>query len=95
MIDKVILSSSHHEAAARAVADIPEGPAAEGVHLGAMAGTVDLVERVSTGIEMREDFLRTLENDLPRHADFRGPERDQARALSPLAFHDRPAVPSL
>jgi trehalose/maltose hydrolase-like predicted phosphorylase len=40
------------------VADIQQGTAAEGVHLGAMAGTVDLVERVSTGIEMREDFLR-------------------------------------
>ncbi len=25
MIDKVVLSSSHHEAAARAVADIPSG----------------------------------------------------------------------
>jgi trehalose/maltose hydrolase-like predicted phosphorylase len=31
---------------------------AEGVHLGAMAGTVDLVQRVSTGIEVTGDVLR-------------------------------------
>ena len=29
-----------------------------GVHLGAMAGTVDLVQRVSTGIEVTGDVLR-------------------------------------
>jgi trehalose/maltose hydrolase-like predicted phosphorylase len=40
------------------VADIQQGTTAEGVHLGAMAGTVDLVQRVSTGIEITEDVLR-------------------------------------
>jgi trehalose/maltose hydrolase-like predicted phosphorylase len=33
-------------------------PTAEGIHLGAMAGTVDLVQRVSTGIEATGDVLR-------------------------------------
>ncbi len=40
------------------VADIQQGTTAEGVHLGAMAGTVDLVQRVSTGIEITGDVLR-------------------------------------
>jgi trehalose/maltose hydrolase-like predicted phosphorylase len=40
------------------VTDIQHGTAAEGVHLGAMAGTVDLVQRVSTGIEVNADVLR-------------------------------------
>ena len=38
--------------------DIQGGTTAEGVHLGAMAGTVDLVQRVSTGIEVTGDVLR-------------------------------------
>ncbi len=40
------------------VADIQHGAAAEGVHLGAMAGTIDLVQRVSTGVEVKGDVLR-------------------------------------
>ena len=40
------------------VGDIQGGTTAEGVHLGAMAGTVDLVLRVSTGIEVTGDVLR-------------------------------------
>ena len=40
------------------VADIQHGTTSEGVHLGAMAGTVDLVQRVSTGIEVKGDVLR-------------------------------------
>ena len=40
------------------VSDIQQGTTAEGVHLGAMAGTVDLVQRVSTGIEITGDVLR-------------------------------------
>jgi beta-phosphoglucomutase family hydrolase len=47
------------------VADIQQGTAAEGVHLGAMAGTVDLVQRVSTGIEIKGDVLR-LHPELPQ-----------------------------
>jgi trehalose/maltose hydrolase-like predicted phosphorylase len=40
------------------VSDIQQGTTAEGVHLGAMAGTLDLVQRVSTGIEITGDILR-------------------------------------
>jgi beta-phosphoglucomutase family hydrolase len=50
------------------VADIQQGTTAEGVHLGAMAGTVDLVERVSTGIELTGDVLR-LDPRLPREIE--------------------------
>ncbi|MDA1275549.1 MAG: beta-phosphoglucomutase family hydrolase [Verrucomicrobia bacterium] len=46
------------------VADIQQGTTAEGVHLGAMAGTVDLVQRVWTGIEVKGDVLR-LSPELP------------------------------
>jgi alpha,alpha-trehalase len=39
------------------VTDIQGGTTPEGIHLGAMAGTVDLVQRGFTGIETREDKL--------------------------------------
>ncbi|MGD2141128.1 MAG: glycosyl hydrolase family 65 protein, partial [Burkholderiales bacterium] len=51
------------------VADIQEGTTSEGVHLGAMAGTVDLVQRVSTGIEVKGDVLR-LNPQLPEEIDY-------------------------
>jgi len=38
--------------------DIQQGTTAEGVHLGAMAATVDLVQRATMGIEVRGDVLR-------------------------------------
>jgi len=47
------------------VADIQQGTTAEGIHLGAMAGTVDLVQRVWTGIEVKDDVLR-LHPELPQ-----------------------------
>jgi trehalose/maltose hydrolase-like predicted phosphorylase len=50
------------------VSDVQQGTTAEGVHLGAMAGTVDLVQRVSTGIEVRGDVLR-LNPELPRETE--------------------------
>ncbi|MEU1671107.1 glycosyl hydrolase family 65 protein [Streptomyces roseifaciens] len=39
------------------VADLQGGTTAEGIHLGAMAGTLDLVQRGLTGLETREDAL--------------------------------------
>jgi alpha,alpha-trehalase len=39
------------------VADTRGGTTSEGIHLGAMAGTVDIVERVFVGIEVHEDVL--------------------------------------
>jgi beta-phosphoglucomutase family hydrolase len=50
------------------VSDIQQGTTAEGVHLGAMAGTVDLVQRVSTGIEVTGDVLR-LNPQLPQEME--------------------------
>jgi len=37
--------------------DVQGGTTPEGIHLGAMAGTVDLIERCYTGIELRHDAL--------------------------------------
>jgi trehalose/maltose hydrolase-like predicted phosphorylase len=37
--------------------DIQGGTTAEGIHLGAMAGTVDLVQRAFTGLEIRDNVL--------------------------------------
>ena len=39
------------------VTDIQGGTTPEGIHLGAMAGTVDLIQRCHTGIEMRDEVL--------------------------------------
>lgn len=44
--------------------DVQGGTTAEGIHLGAMAGTVDLVQRCYGGIEVRDDKLR-LDPRLP------------------------------
>lgn len=44
--------------------DIQGGTAAEGVHLGAMAGSLDLVQRVCTGAEVGDGVLR-LDPQLP------------------------------
>jgi len=46
------------------VADIQGGTTAEGIHLGAMAGTVDLIQRCYTGIEVRDRHL-WINPDLP------------------------------
>jgi alpha,alpha-trehalase len=48
------------------VEDIQGGTTGEGVHLSAMAGTVDLVQRVFSGLEARADALR-LNPRLPDH----------------------------
>ena len=47
------------------VNDVQQGTTAEGVHLGAMAGTIDLVQRALTGIETRGNVLR-FHPELPR-----------------------------
>jgi alpha,alpha-trehalase len=39
------------------VADVQGGTTREGIHLGAMAGTVDLVQRAYTGLVVRDDCL--------------------------------------
>jgi len=45
------------DALASDVHDIQGGTTAEGIHLGAMAGTVDLLQRCYTGLETRQDAL--------------------------------------
>lgn len=40
------------------ISDIQGGTTKEGIHLGAMAGTVDLVQRGETGLEIRDGMLR-------------------------------------
>jgi trehalose/maltose hydrolase-like predicted phosphorylase len=56
------------EALASDVHDVQGGTTAEGIHLGAMAGTVDLAQRCYTGLEAREDVLR-LNPSLPEELD--------------------------
>jgi alpha,alpha-trehalase len=53
------------EALVTDVADIQGGTTPEGIHLGAMAGTVDVLQRCYTGIELRGDVL-WLEPRLPK-----------------------------
>ena len=57
------------EALASDLDDTQGGTTAEGIHLGAMAGTVDLLQRAYTGLEPRDDVLYLnprLPDDLPR-----------------------------
>jgi beta-phosphoglucomutase family hydrolase len=66
--DRVRSMDYFAEALQSDVSDIQEGTAAEGIHLGAMAGTVDLVQRALTGIEVSGDVLR-LNPRLPEEAE--------------------------
>lgn len=50
------------------VSDVQGGTTREGIHLGAMAGTVDLIQRCYTGIETRSDTLQ-LNPCLPAELD--------------------------
>jgi trehalose/maltose hydrolase-like predicted phosphorylase len=83
------------------VSDIQQGTTSEGVHLGAMAGTVDLVQRVSTGIEIKGDVL-WLNPELPPEVKrldmrirYRGHSIDLQLTRNALTVHgrDREAVP--
>ncbi|MBO2530126.1 MULTISPECIES: glycoside hydrolase family 65 protein [Thermobifida] len=50
------------------IADVQGGTTAEGIHLGAMASTVDLVTRCYTGLEIRHGVLH-LDPELPSEID--------------------------
>jgi alpha,alpha-trehalase len=56
------------DALASDVDDVQGGTTPEGIHMGAMGGTVDLVQRCYTGIEMRNDVL-WLNPSLPDGVD--------------------------
>jgi trehalose/maltose hydrolase-like predicted phosphorylase len=65
LVDAWVLARAHREEALdrfeRALrsdlADIQGGTTAEGIHLGAMAGCVDLLQRCFGGLETRQDAL--------------------------------------
>jgi trehalose/maltose hydrolase-like predicted phosphorylase len=58
------------EALVSDIADIQGGTTAEGIHLGAMAGTLDLVQRGLTGLEPRGDALRMDPAPIPELSEF-------------------------
>ena len=81
--------------------DIQQGTAAEGVHLGAMAGTLDLLQRGPMGIEVTGNVLR-LNPRLPQGAErldmrirYRGHSLDLRLMGNALTVHghDRGAAP--
>ena len=99
--DRVRSMTFFSEALQSDVNDIQQGTTSEGVHLGAMAGTVDLVQRVSTGIEIKGDVL-WLNPELPPEVErldmrirYRGHSIDLQLTRDALTVqgHDREAVP--
>lgn len=52
------------------IADVQGGTTGEGIHLGAMAGTLDLVQRGLTGLETRQGALRLDPAPLPELSSF-------------------------
>jgi len=51
------------------ISDVQGGTTHEGIHLGAMAGTVDILQRCYTGLEFHEDILffnPSIPRDLPK-----------------------------
>jgi alpha,alpha-trehalase len=75
-------------------ADLQEGTTAEGIHLGGMAGTVDLMERCYTGIEPRANVL-TFNPRLPDElTGLRTTVRYRGQILDVEVTPDRLAVSS-
>jgi len=61
--------SAFADALAADVADSQGGTTAEGIHLGAMAGTLDIIQRCYTGLEARDGVL-WLNPTLPKELGF-------------------------
>ncbi|MFF9375778.1 glycoside hydrolase family 65 protein [Streptomyces griseoluteus] len=59
-----------HQALRADVADIQGGTTGEGIHLGAMAGTLDLVQRGLTGLETRDGALWLDPAPLPALSEY-------------------------
>ena len=78
------------------IADVQGGTTAEGIHLGAMAGTVDIVLRCLTGMQARGEVLRfdpTLPpevKDLAFSVHYRGHRIDVAIAVDHMEVRSRP-----
>ncbi|HEY5247152.1 MAG TPA: glycosyl hydrolase family 65 protein, partial [Dermatophilaceae bacterium] len=78
------------------IGDVQGGTTAEGIHLGAMAGTVDIVLRSLTGMQARGEVLR-FEPTLPPEVKelkfsvhYRGHRVDVALAVDSMAVESRP-----
>jgi alpha,alpha-trehalase len=75
-------------------ADLQGGTTAEGIHLGAMAGTVDLIQRCYTGIEPRANVL-TFNPRLPDEVScLKTTVRYRGQTLDLDLTHDRLRVSS-
>jgi alpha,alpha-trehalase len=80
------------------VSDVQGGTTAEGVHLGAMAGTVDIVQRCFSGMEARGDVLRfnpALPAELPEvrfSAHYRGHRVDVTITQEHFRIATRPGT---
>jgi trehalose/maltose hydrolase-like predicted phosphorylase/beta-phosphoglucomutase-like phosphatase (HAD superfamily) len=78
------------------IADVQGGTTAEGIHLGAMAGTVDIVLRCLTGMQARGEVLRfdpTLPpevKELKFSVHYRGHRLDVALAVDQMEVTSRP-----
>ena len=70
------------------VTDSQHGTTAEGIHLGAMAGTVDQVLRVSTGIEVKGDVLLFNPELPPEIASLDAHLRYRGHSLALRLTHD-------
>jgi len=99
----VLVNSQNHkswqmfsEALESDVADIQGGTTPEGIHLGAMAGTVDILQRAYTGLEARDNMLRfnpILPKELGKlhfHIRYRGHELNITITPSSLTIKDLP-----
>jgi alpha,alpha-trehalase len=82
------------------VGDIQGGTTPEGIHLGAMAGTVDLVQRAYGGLEARGDVL-WLDPVLPEELSelelelrYRGHRLQVIATRDRLVVHSRPGISS-
>jgi trehalose/maltose hydrolase-like predicted phosphorylase len=82
------------------ISDIQGGTTREGVHLGAMAGTVDLLQRCYSGLEVRGGVLRFqpyLPRDLPRlyfNIQYRSNWLEVDITAARLALHAQPSSAS-
>ena len=76
------------------IADLQGGTTAEGIHLGAMAGTIDLIQRCYLGIELRTNVL-TFNPRLPHELDrLQTTLRYRGQTLDVEATHEKLLVSS-
>jgi len=55
--DRELSWKSFQETLKSDVEDVQGGTTSEGIHLGAMAGTIDIIQRCYTGLEIRDNIL--------------------------------------